>query len=351
MLVIGSVAAKTCGINTEINDIDVIGTYSELETIIECWKPRSYFPISNGKKYRIVFDKPILNGGGLEKTYRMEFEVAWPDSTAANLLDIVSKDITTFTDFKIVRVHDILNISIANLEVLYALKMSHRYLKNSPHFHKTMDDIRKFRLKLNKKTIHPKLEEWFKEREKETYDYGHPKLNQSKEAFFSGDGVPYKYDHDSIHEAVATVYAYVDIDGSKKYGFTKTGLNDPYLSAIGSGVRPAYKFYQSPERAVQTSKNMFFALPYEVRLRGVMEEAQVLALERAVIPHGTDKDKAFDIALQKVCTSITSGWFREFAWENYEEVRQRYNKDGFDYVDRFHFALEKGLIKKYGKAA
>jgi len=40
--------------------------------------------------------------------------------------------------------------------------------------------------------------ELFKEREKITYDYGHPKLNVSKDAFFNGDGIQYIYDHDTI---------------------------------------------------------------------------------------------------------------------------------------------------------
>jgi hypothetical protein len=30
-------------------------------------------------------------------------------------------------------------------------------------------------------------------------------------------------------------------------------------------------------------------------------------------------------ALDKVCTSITSGWFREFAWQNYDEVVKIYH--------------------------
>jgi hypothetical protein len=33
----------------------------------------------------------------------------------------------------------------------------------------------------------------------------------------------------------------------------------------------------------------------------------------------------------KVCTSITSGWFREFAWENHDEVA-----DMFDYERESH---------------
>ena len=42
------------------------------------------------------------------------------------------------------------------------------------------------------------------------------------------------------------------------------------------------------------------------------------------------------MALMKVCTSITSGWFREYAWENYDKVLDLYNELGEDdYVQRF----------------
>jgi hypothetical protein len=102
---------------------------------------------------------------------------------------------------------------------------------------------------------------------------------------------------------------------------------------------------------VKASKALFEGLPEMVKLRGVLEEAQVLALERAVIPHGTDKDKAFKIALEKVCTSVTSGWFREFAWENYDDVMNLYYTEAQNYVNRFAHALERGEIKKYEDAA
>jgi len=44
----------------------------------------------------------------------------------------------------------------------------------------------------------------------------------------------------------------------------------------------------------------------------------------------------FEMALMKVCTSITSGWFREYAWENYQKVLDLYDSLGEDdYVKRF----------------
>ena len=70
----------------------------------------------------------------------------------------------------------------------------------------------------------------------------------------------------------------------------------------------------------------------------------VLALERHQIPNDfrPHPKKSFDMALMKVCTSITSGWFREWAWENYDQVQGLFNPA---YVDWFKAGVEDGTVK------
>ncbi len=51
--------------------------------------------------------------------------------------------------------------------------------------------------------VRPEYETFLKLREKETYTYAHPKLNQSKDGFFADDSIQYQYDHDTIHQSVA----------------------------------------------------------------------------------------------------------------------------------------------------
>lgn len=200
---------------------------------------------------------------------------------------------------------------IATLNDLYMLKESHKYLKNSPHFLKTRSDIMKMRQ--HGCTIVDYGV--FLARQEQTYDYSHPKLNQDKKSFFT-DEVDYVYDHDSIHEAM------------KHY------------------ERPAYTYYAVEGEEVLSSKEKFFAQFDPLRQMGVLEEAYVLALERSVIPYDTDPDKAFEMALMKICTSITSGWFREYAWENYDSVMMSYKWD-WNYVERFKIALHSGNIKPF----
>jgi len=206
----------------------------------------------------------------------------------------------------------------ASIGGLYALKMSHRYLKNSPAFLKTMEDIHILRQVHPKEVSHYYLP-WFKAREKATYDYGHPKLNVTRGEFFNDDGINYVYDHDSIHEAVALNYT------------------------------PAYKKFLVDEVKVSRELFEFENLPYFDQLAAVIEESMVLAIERSLVPFNfkPEPKKAYLMALSKVCTSITSGWFREFAWENYYPAAAAVNE--FPYDEWFKDALNKNKIRPYVK--
>jgi hypothetical protein len=270
-------------------------------------------PTQQGKYYH-ARDKDGMN---------YEFELAWPGTSAAKLLD-------GYTLNKVGECATAIN------EDLLMIKMCHRYKRNSPHFLKTMSDI----IFLRSKVKDSEYEKWInllpnqlivKLREEESYNYAHPKLNVSSKDFFNGDGVQYVYDHDSIHLAVALMG---DYDGDKKWRV------------------PAYTMYMKEGSEVMTSKEKFMSVPEKVRLYGVYEESCVLALERSQIPHGLGKEGgpsprwSFEMALMKVCTSITSGWFRAYAWENYHRVMELYNELGEDdYIQRFQ--KNQHLLKAY----
>lgn len=299
MLLIGSAALSfVAELDREPKDADLIATIDEYEDFIAKHKQNlvSTYPVNKGKKL-IIF---------LKDTKPIEMEIAWPDSTAETLLNALSMEDLPTTNFLGQEV------SVAPLHILYQLKMSHRFLKNSPHFLKTMKDI-KFMRSLGAQITMP---DWLKAREVETYDYKHPKLNVAKDDFFKKDeGVTYVYDHDSIHEAV------------KRYD------------------RPAYTYFKPENSQVLCDRAMFEASSREIQLASVIEEATVLALERSQIPF---KDQvtpkwSFDMALMKVCTSITSGWWRSFAWEHYEEAQALYDEN---YVSKFWDAVEKGVVVK-----
>ena len=207
-----------------------------------------------------------------------------------------------------------LTYAYPSINVLYMLKMSHRYLKNSPHFLKTLRDIQY--LRRMGAVIQPEHVEFYKKRMKITYDYKLPVLkNNTKDGFFTGDGVPYFVEHDQIHEVVTLL------------------------------PQPAYKYYQTSNEQVDVSKSLFFAQPKVIQLLGGLEESLTLALERSQIPNGfkVSPKKSFDMALMKVCTSITSGWFREFCWENFDQINALYDDS---YVERFKEAVRSGKVNK-----
>lgn len=286
MLVIGSSAAISHGIDLgrDPGDLDFICTFDQFQSWTRQNKEsiKSCTPLSDTKFHAVTKDGT-----------NMEFEIAWEGTAARQLLDLYDGE------------------GVASVDWLYAIKMSHRYLKDSPHFLKTMKDI-----KIIRQHVTPEAEliiqsDWFKQREEETYTYKHPKLDVSKKEFFTDD-VPYVYDHDSLHLTVA--------------------LMD----------KPAYTYYMKDGSEVMTSKEKFFTVDERIRLYGVYEEVCVLALERSQIPYGLGKvdglspRRSFLKALEKVCTSITSGWFREWAYNHYDDVVDLYESLGErDYIDRF----------------
>lgn len=208
------------------------------------------------------------------------------------------------------------DIILAPLNLLYMIKLSHMYKKTSMvEFNKTRADI--FLMEENGAVFDEEYRHIFELRKKETYDYSHPKLNQTKNDFFTDD-VPYVYDHDSIHLAIKNL------------------------------DKPAYQYFKPDENEVFCSKDLFDKQDENIKLLSVYEESCVLALERAIIPFGiTDSDKIknrFEYALMKVCTSITSGWFRRYAWRNYDIVLNMFN---MDFYHKFVSGVSSGIVKDY----
>jgi hypothetical protein len=138
-----------------------------------------------------------------------------------------------------------------------------------------------------------------------TYPQGNPNLMQSKDAFFD-DAVTKKYDHDHLHELVA----YYD-----KPLYTRL-LRDPALAWC--------------------EKSEWFKLHHEDKIKCIAEEAHVIAIERFMVPNSWKYPSklAYIKAVDKVCTTLCSGWFRDYAIDHYPEVVQSFNQDKFNYVKK-----------------
>jgi len=83
-----------------------------------------------------------------------------------------------------------------------------------------------------------------------------------------------------------------------------------------------------------------------VQIHSILEETTVLALERSLVPHPgvlTPK-KAWHMAFSKVLSSITSGWWREFAYENAFEALSQWPQN---YWERFQAAVASGIVRPH----
>lgn len=303
IVVIGSVAQNWHKQTRTPSDLDIIASYDDARMFIKALgkieRIKEDLPTEGGKKIVVKTDKRVV-----------EIEVAWCDSSAGKLIDIVSNKRYVDT----IEIAGVV-LTIPCLDVLYMVKSSHKYKKNSIYFLKTLTDIHMMRDM--GAGIPEDCMEWFKQREKETYVNTLPKLNVAKKDFFTDD-VPYTYDHDSVHMAIK----FLD--------------------------KPAYQYFKQDENEVMVSREMFFKLPRQIQLLSVVEEAMTLAIERALVPFpdGMNPKQAFDYALSKCCTSIASGFWREFAHDNYFAVQELYDPN---YFERFKLGVESGIVRSFSK--
>lgn len=179
---------------------------------------------------------------------------------------------------------------------LAIVKRSHLWRDRS--FEKHMTQYNKH-LKQYRKMFTEKDEEVLNKRTKLTmqaYPQANPNLMQSVEDFFD-DAVSKEYDHDYLHELIA--------------------YND----------EPLYKKMQKCSSLVACDANLWYTFTHEQKLQCVAEEAYVIAIERFLVKNNWDYPAklAYFKAVNKVCTTLCSGWFRSFAIDNYSEVLELFD--------------------------
>ena len=180
----------------------------------------------------------------------------------------------------------------------------------------------KFILPLLKSDLHlsdPILLERIKLTRK-AYPQGNPKLNKSNMEFFN-DPVEKVYDHDFLHE----LYAYED--------------------------RPMFEKLKRPEQfdLAWCTKDLWDKLSQTQKLQCVAEETYVIATERFMVPNDWNypTKKAYYYALKKVCTTLTSGWFRDFAIDNFPQIFEMFGANKM-YLVQAHLESD-NTYKRYYK--
>jgi hypothetical protein len=273
-------------------DLDVVIHFDDLEEFKAKYNLVRLFP-KNPNKFHGIDRK--------RKHYEIEVAGVQEESSASLLYELSD----TF-DYKS-------EILVPPLELLYHIKMSHRF-KFGPHFEKTRNDI--FLMRNNIKSDVPK-DEWrsfLKKRKEEAYKKT-PKLKgiTKGQFFFDHYGDVFQLVHDTIHLTQA-------IDDA-----------------------PAYTKFQVGE--VECCMKKFFEVDEQVRLNAVFEESATLAVERSIWPSQFTSDEylAFKGSLQRLCCHISSGKFRTYCWENYDKVLAMFESNVI--INRFKDGFNKGIVQ------
>lgn len=230
----------------------------------------------------------------------VSMEIAPPGSAAEELLDQVTGNPIELMGQK---------IFLPELDWLYTIKLSHRYVEDPRNFQKTMQDIHDMRsagAKIADKS-------WLKFRETEILASPRPKRNRdNRSSLFSDDAGPLPFNRKDLYEIVKI--------GSK-----------PAHQHLGDSV------------GVWCAKRQWEGCSDEIKQAAVLEECYVLALERCLISRGSGVSAwgAFGMALEAVCTTATSDHFREYAWENFGTIRPRAN---LEFYAKFLDARKNGTL-------
>lgn len=289
------------------SDFDVIMTPTEFSQWHKGNKEhiKSLFPRSLNKY------KAIVEMNGARKQYEIELGL---EGTSSKFLLDHSKAVCDGQLF------GLFGETYCVLNPIYQMLTKRSHLMYPVHFEKNMDDYHVLKGYLGEIERDSLMTEYYDLRSSEAknrYKQKTPKLNVTTEDFFSSKlPVEQYFVHDDLHELMA------------------------------HHERPVYTMMQKDASKAWCEKDMFFALPYEYQVQAIQEEGYVIALERYIIPqHGDYFDDPFECyknAIKRICTTLTSGWFRDFAIENYREAVKRYNPE---FVKKFKEACMTGKIQ------
>jgi len=129
---------------------------------------------------------------------------------------------------------------------------------------------------------------------------------------------------------------------------------------------PVYTRCKRDLSKAQLDKAMFFALPLVDQIRDVREEAMVIAIERYLLPAcavaggGSSAQiriltadfvkVSYERAVERICTTLTKGWFRDFAINHFPDVK-RCDRDLLTLLqtvrDEIELNLAHGLLKSF----
>jgi len=303
MLIIGSKALKYRfpSMQREVGDVDAIATLREVETLIEGLRPRE-----------------VVRGDGIVSLYGIQVrDEVFDRKNAEFLLADSSPALRMYLTYHSITHPEEL---YASPQILYSLKKSHIHFPVK--FQKHIGDYVHLDRALGGKDVLGDITALnFKETEARLGKLRTPTLRKTVEDFFgqSRGKVRSYFVHDDMHRAVA----HYD--------------------------EPLYLRMQPDRLMAACDRGLWERFSHGDKCRCVLEEAYVIALERRVLPalYGGSRvwspaQEALDWALMRICTTLCSGWFRDFATRNYLEIRSAASPT---YVEDFLSKVHTGQIE------
>lgn len=328
MLLIGSKAFEYHGIHLPrpagyVSDIDLIMDESEFADCLDkkffiSWqtvKPNKIFAYDSGhQKYEIDLVKYVRPFSGdvdtssppsnvlLHKMMHSYYEILFQQqytSTACKHCGCPGENHNRAIGGAAAGVLDGVHCAVPSKEILFAIKASHitfpvNWYKNIEDYHFLKQNyFKNFDIKSDKNAF-----KIYVKRKQETKQRVDTKinLNVKNEEFFNQYNINRLIDHDKLHEMVAV-------------------FGEPMHNKIRKDKDNAY-----------CDESLWNQLAWVEQLSTVAEEAAVIALERVIIPRmhtgqHVDADNAYRWALMRICTTLTSGWFRDFAIEHWPQLK------------------------------
>lgn len=297
IIVIGSKALALRGFNTPYNDIDII-------TNTATWfmlSKKDYISPGVGVlgKVKATIGVKRLEVG-LLGTYTSDQWLV--DHVDSRWLNIYCDELGEW-------------VAVPPIELLFLMKKSHVHC-DSVHFEKTITDYHYLKNMITTVDGYQEFYELRKAEAEKRYNHRTPSLMVGNDEFFnrSKEAVGYVFIHDTIHEAVK----HFDI--------------------------PIYEMIKKDFSKAACEADMFENLPHDHKIKCVQEEAYVIGLERYLLQEvGISPFDAYKMAVRRICTTLCSGFFRQFAIDNYFEIIDAYD-NGF--LKKFEHGFNSRIIQK-----
>ncbi|PKY42675.1 hypothetical protein RhiirA4_417661 [Rhizophagus irregularis] len=121
--------------------------------------------------------------------------------------------------------------------------------------------------------------------------------------------------------------AYINLNMTEDLEHEDNSLVQEYIphynihELVKYGDHPIYESLDNDESKAWIKKSFFEKIDYQARLNCIKEEAMTIALERYLIPmFSNNQETSYNLALARICTTLTKGWFRQFAVDNYSQL-------------------------------